>query len=142
MLALWAHFDDESGRAEKLITRVIGSQEWPRRKDLFPAARKDQSGCLRGTHSSSPAIHNSQTAEVGCYESLYGTKKAGYGWPLIMPTETELAECRPLITSLRHALNGVLFGKAELIDLVLVGLLARGHILLEGLPGLGKTELV
>ena len=97
---------------------------------------------MRGTHTSSPAIHNSQTAEVGCYESLYGTKKAGYGWPLIMPTETELAECRPLITSLRHALNGVLFGKAELIDLVLVGLLARGHILLEGLPGLGKTELV
>jgi MoxR-like ATPase len=36
----------------------------------------------------------------------------------------------------------VLYGQDELIDLVIIGLLARGHILLEGLPGLGKTELV
>jgi MoxR-like ATPase len=36
----------------------------------------------------------------------------------------------------------VLFGQDPLLDLVLVGILARGHILLEGLPGLGKTELV
>lgn len=39
-------------------------------------------------------------------------------------------------------MNSVLFGQENLIDLVLIGLLARGHILLEGLPGLGKTELV
>ena len=32
--------------------------------------------------------------------------------------------------------------KSAEIDSVIVGLLARGHILLEGLPGLGKTELV
>jgi MoxR-like ATPase len=43
---------------------------------------------------------------------------------------------------LRAALQGVLFGQEELIELVLTGLLARGHLLLEGLPGLGKTELV
>ncbi|MCL4104661.1 UNVERIFIED_CONTAM: hypothetical protein GTU68_004615 [Idotea baltica] len=46
------------------------------------------------------------------------------------------------IKTLKAALNEVLFGKEELIDLVVTGLLARGHILLEGLPGLGKTELV
>lgn len=40
------------------------------------------------------------------------------------------------------ALNQVLYGQEELIELVVTGLLARGHILLEGLPGLGKTELV
>jgi MoxR-like ATPase len=39
-------------------------------------------------------------------------------------------------------LREVLFGKEELIDTVIVGLLAGGHLLLEGLPGLGKTELV
>lgn len=46
------------------------------------------------------------------------------------------------IKTLKAVLNEVLFGKEELIDLVVTGLLARGHILLEGLPGLGKTELV
>ena len=39
-------------------------------------------------------------------------------------------------------MNGVLFGQERLIDDVLTGLVAGGHILLEGLPGLGKTELV
>ncbi len=33
-------------------------------------------------------------------------------------------------------------GQPELIRQTLVGLLANGHILLEGVPGLGKTELV
>lgn len=46
------------------------------------------------------------------------------------------------IAALRQALNEVLFGQEELIDLVLCGVIARGHVLLEGLPGLGKTELV
>jgi MoxR-like ATPase len=39
-------------------------------------------------------------------------------------------------------LQNVLFGQDELLDHVITGLLARGHLLLEGLPGLGKTELV
>ncbi len=57
-------------------------------------------------------------------------------------SETEVAEAGKHVRSLRAALNQVLFGKEDLVDLVLCGLLARGHILLEGLPGLGKTELV
>ncbi|MDB6077197.1 MAG: ATPase associated with various cellular 3, partial [Akkermansiaceae bacterium] len=57
-------------------------------------------------------------------------------------SETEVASAGKHIRSLSAALNQVLFGQEELIDLVLTGVLARGHILLEGLPGLGKTELV
>lgn len=58
------------------------------------------------------------------------------------PTEIELADARASLQRLRDALNGVLFGQESLVDHVITGLLARGHILLEGLPGLGKTELV
>ncbi len=36
----------------------------------------------------------------------------------------------------------VLIGQDELVEQVLVGLLARGHVLIEGVPGLGKTLLV
>lgn len=57
-------------------------------------------------------------------------------------SETEVAEAAKHIHSLSQALNQVLFGQQDLIDLVITGVLARGHILLEGLPGLGKTELV
>ena len=46
------------------------------------------------------------------------------------------------VGNLTNALNQILFGQEQLVDLVVTGLLARGHILLEGLPGLGKTELV
>jgi len=42
---------------------------------------------------------------------------------------------------LRDRLNASLLGKAELIEFVLAALLARGHVLLEDTPGLGKTTL-
>ncbi len=57
-------------------------------------------------------------------------------------SETEVLEAGKHVRSLVNALNQVLFGQEELIDLVITGILSRGHLLLEGLPGLGKTELV
>jgi len=58
------------------------------------------------------------------------------------PDEAEISVASTEIGKLQDALNSVLFDQEELIDLVLTGILAKGHILLEGLPGLGKTELV
>ena len=57
-------------------------------------------------------------------------------------SETEVTDAGKHIRSLANALHQVLFGQEELIQLILTGVLSRGHILLEGLPGLGKTELV
>jgi len=57
-------------------------------------------------------------------------------------SEPEIKTSVETIDALTKTLNGVLFGQSELIDLVVNGILARGHLLLEGLPGLGKTELV
>ena len=57
-------------------------------------------------------------------------------------TERQADFAAESITRLAAALNTVLFGQERLVEMVIVGLLARGHILLEGLPGLGKTELV
>lgn len=42
---------------------------------------------------------------------------------------------------LRGALNRALRGKSQVVEQVLACLLARGHLLLEDLPGLGKTTL-
>ena len=57
-----------------------------------------------------------------------------------MPVLTNPTQTDP-IERLRAALNGVLRGKAEVVEHVLACLLARGHLLVEDLPGLGKTTL-
>ncbi len=46
------------------------------------------------------------------------------------------------VGALRTQLGRQIIGQAQLVDDLLVGLLAGGHVLLEGLPGLGKTLLV
>ncbi len=46
------------------------------------------------------------------------------------------------LARLSESLNRVLLDKADLIERLITGVLAGGHVLLEGLPGLGKTELV
>jgi len=54
----------------------------------------------------------------------------------------EIADADRLITSLLDGLGTAILGQPELLEQVTICLLARGHLLLEGLPGLGKTELV
>jgi MoxR-like ATPase len=44
-----------------------------------------------------------------------------------------------LITELKNQISKVIIGQGKLIDGLLLGLLAGGHVLLEGVPGLAKT---
>ena len=53
-----------------------------------------------------------------------------------------VADAHAKIARLTEGLGRVILGKEETIEEVVAALLARGHVLLEGLPGLGKTELV
>jgi len=46
------------------------------------------------------------------------------------------------ITALRAAIAQAIVGQTEVVEQLLIGLLAGGHCLLEGVPGLGKTLLV
>ncbi len=46
-----------------------------------------------------------------------------------------------LIDALRAQLNRVLLGKPEVVDHLLASVLAKGHVLFDDLPGLGKTTL-
>lgn len=61
--------------------------------------------------------------------------------PLLLQPET-LAPAVELSNKVLEQLNRILLGRDQLHRMVLVGLLSRGHILLEGLPGVGKTALV
>jgi len=46
-----------------------------------------------------------------------------------------------LLKRMRTELGAVLIGKPDVIDLLLVGVLAGGHVLVEDVPGVGKTTL-
>lgn len=52
-----------------------------------------------------------------------------------------IEKCSRLIAGLRSQLNRVVLGKAEVVDHLLACILARGHVLFDDLPGLGKTTL-
>ena len=52
-----------------------------------------------------------------------------------------LQEASELIGSIRMNLSKVIVGKTEGVDLLLTALLANGHVLLEDVPGTGKTLL-
>lgn len=46
------------------------------------------------------------------------------------------------LTALRTAVGQAIVGQHEVVEQLLIGLLAGGHCLLEGVPGLGKTLLI
>jgi MoxR-like ATPase len=48
---------------------------------------------------------------------------------------------QPMTQQIIHAINQVILGKDHQIRLALACLLARGHLLIEDLPGMGKTTL-
>ncbi|MCS7254106.1 MAG: MoxR family ATPase [Armatimonadota bacterium] len=50
--------------------------------------------------------------------------------------------CRDLLRTVENEIRKVIVGMNEVVEGVLVALAAGGHVLLEGVPGLGKTMLV
>jgi len=58
------------------------------------------------------------------------------------PTPEQLAQAHQLIQRMRDEIGKVIIGQQAVIDQVLIGLFAAGHVLIEGVPGLGKTLLV
>ena len=49
---------------------------------------------------------------------------------------------RETFDRIKNEVNKVIVGQDDVVESVLIGLAANGHILLEGMPGLGKTLLV
>jgi MoxR-like ATPase len=56
--------------------------------------------------------------------------------------EREVAEKSRPFRQLQEEIHRVIVGQEELVHGLLLGLLANGHILIEGVPGLAKTTAV
>src|SRR5687767_10128441 len=57
-------------------------------------------------------------------------------------TESGIQSRLSQLAELRAAIGQAIVGQSDVVDQLLIGLLAGGHCLLEGVPGLGKTLLV
>ncbi|HEY0820361.1 MAG TPA: MoxR family ATPase, partial [Rhizobacter sp.] len=55
---------------------------------------------------------------------------------------TDLARAADLLNELRNEVGKAVVGQAQAVGQILVALVASGHVLIEGVPGLGKTLLV
>jgi MoxR-like ATPase len=56
--------------------------------------------------------------------------------------EVEVAELVAKVDALKTSMARVIIGQQDVVDLLITCLLAGGHALVEGVPGLGKTLLV
>lgn len=54
----------------------------------------------------------------------------------------QFAQAVKVVAAIRHEIGKAVVGQADVVDQVIAALLAAGHVLIEGVPGLGKTLLV
>lgn len=57
----------------------------------------------------------------------------------LQKTTSLIADQAQSLNSIRQEVNKVIVGQEKLIDRLIIALITRGHILLEGVPGLAKT---
>ncbi|GAB4477916.1 MAG: MoxR family ATPase [Anaerolineae bacterium] len=60
----------------------------------------------------------------------------------IQPTDLSPADFRATTAAIEQQVGRVIVGQHEVVRLVLMCIIAGGHALLEGVPGLGKTMLI
>ena len=59
-----------------------------------------------------------------------------------MTIQNDLPQAKALLGDLRTSIGHAMVGQSDVVEQVLIALVASGHVLIEGVPGLGKTLLV
>ncbi|RYY68313.1 MAG: MoxR family ATPase [Chitinophagaceae bacterium] len=57
----------------------------------------------------------------------------------LFPERTAVSELNAKLNEIRSEIAKVIVGQHQMVDLLLIGLLCDGHLLLEGVPGVAKT---
>jgi MoxR-like ATPase len=86
------------------------------------------------------AVDGTETFRQPAGRQPAGHPSAGDGNVHDLVAEVEDVGAR--LARVREGIGRVIFGQQEVIDLTLITLLAGGHVLLIGVPGLAKTRLV
>ncbi len=57
----------------------------------------------------------------------------------LFESRVDLEEIRDTVAQVRQEMGKILVGQADLVDFMIAAILANGHVLLEGVPGVAKT---
>ena len=52
---------------------------------------------------------------------------------------TDLSQLSASVEQIKAALGGIVIGQSDMIELLIAGILADGHVLIDGVPGIAKT---
>ena len=80
-------------------------------------------------------MQSTETAQLG--EPL--SKGSSNGAPDIQALHARISEKSQFVDALRAEMGRTIIGQTDMVDRLLIGMLANGHVLLEGVPGLAKT---
>ncbi|PKN72736.1 MAG: ATPase [Candidatus Cloacimonetes bacterium HGW-Cloacimonetes-3] len=61
---------------------------------------------------------------------------------LIEEIQNRVEQSSAVLNDVRREIGKVIVGQQEIIDRLLIGIIANGHILIEGVPGLAKTLII
>jgi len=61
---------------------------------------------------------------------------------LIEEIQTRVEQSSAVLNDVRQEIGKVIVGQQEIVDRLLIGILANGHVLIEGVPGLAKTLII
>ena len=56
-------------------------------------------------------------------------------------TTVDVTRFQDLANQLRDSVQRVIVGKSDVIDLAIIAVVCRGHVLVEDVPGIGKTTM-
>ncbi|MEX2603673.1 MAG: AAA family ATPase, partial [Gracilimonas sp.] len=59
--------------------------------------------------------------------------------PVPFENRTDLTGVEKLVSSIRNEIGKIIVGQQRMVDLLIAALLAEGHVLIEGVPGVAKT---
>jgi MoxR-like ATPase len=59
-----------------------------------------------------------------------------------MDLKQQIEKMHPFVNDIKNEIEKILVGQRGLVDGLLIGLFTKGHILIEGVPGLAKTSTV
>ena len=112
---------------ERFPTRYSHNFE---RRILCLRMRQISSRVMDLTHNTEPLV--SDAVEPAATPAATGAQD-------IQALNARVAEKSQFVDAIRAEMGRTIVGQAGMVDRLLIGLLANGHVLLEGVPGLAKT---
>ena len=96
--------------------------------------------CLRMRQISSRVMDPSHNTEPLVSDAIEpAAPPASTGAQDIQTLNARVADKSVFVDAIRSEMGRTIIGQAGMVDRLLIGLLANGHVLLEGVPGLAKT---